>query len=155
MFGELAPGLRAIGGVTFIDGKQVATPGGVNDGKTAIGVPATSVSMGLDYEIPRVSGLAVNGRVIYTSSQYVTANNVQQIPEWTRLDLGARYTFMWDKTRMTARFNVENVAGQSYWATASNGVLSLGAPRTYLASLTVDLTPAPVPGQVQRPTWVK
>lgn len=155
MFGELSPGLRAIGGVTFIDGKQVATLGGVNDGKTAIGVPATSVSMGLDYEIPGAPGLAVNGRVIYTSPQYVTANNVQQIPDWTRLDLGARYTFMWDKTRMTARFNVENVTGQAYWATASNGVLSLGAPRTYLASLTVDLTPAPVPGQVQRPMWVK
>lgn len=155
LFGELSPGLRAIGGVTLIDAKQVATAGRVNDGKTAVGVPATSVSMGLDYDIPNVPGVTVNGRVIYTSSQYVTADNKQQIPDWTRLDLGARYTFMWDKTRMTARFNVENVTGQAYWASASNGLLSLGAPRTYLASLTVDLTPAPNPGQAQRPMWVR
>jgi iron complex outermembrane receptor protein len=155
MFGELFPGFRAIGGITLIDGKQVATIGHLTDGKTAIGVPATSVSMGLDYEIPSMPGVAVNGRVIYTSSQYVTADDTLQIPDWTRLDLGARYTFMSDKTRMTARFNVENVTGQAYWSSSANGLLSLGAPRTYLASLTVDLTPAPVPGQAQRPMRVK
>jgi iron complex outermembrane recepter protein len=155
MFGELSPGLRALGGITYIDAKQIATEGHLTDGKTAIGVPATSISMGVDYDIPGVSGLAVNGRVIYTSPQFVTADNSLEIPDWTRLDLGARYSFMWEQTRMTARFNVENVTGEAYWSSASNGFLIFGAPRTYLASLTVDLTPAPSPGQLSRPMWVK
>jgi outer membrane receptor protein involved in Fe transport len=65
--------------------------------------------------------------------------------------LGARYAFMWDKTRLIARFNVENVTDEAYWATAARGFLSRGAGRVYLASLTVDLTPTPLLGQPVMP----
>lgn len=153
LFGELMPGVRAIGGATFIDGRQERTVGGLNNGKKAVGVPDFMLNLGLDIDVPWVTGLAVNGRVIYTSSQYLTTNNFQQIPEWTRLDLGARYSFMWDTTRMTARFNVENVTDEAYWATAIRGFLSRGAGRTYLVSLTADLTPTPDP--IARPTFYK
>lgn len=155
LFGEIIPGLRALGGLTLIDGKLLRTAaGGLNDGKTAVGVPDTSFVLGLDADVPGVSGLALNGRVIYASSQFLTANNVLKIPDWTRFDLGARYAFMWDKTRMTARFNVENVADNAYWATATRGFLSRGAPRTFLVSLTADLTPTAI-APALRPLWVK
>ncbi len=142
IFGELKPGLRALGGVTLLDGKLEKTAGGINDGKTAFGAPDVSLTFGLDADVPYVPGFALNGRVIYTSSQFVTADNTKQIPEWTRLDLGARYAFMFDRTPMVARFNIENVMGDDYWASSARGFLSRGAPRTFLFSLTADLNPA-------------
>ena len=143
VFGELQPGLRALGGVTLLDGKLENTAGGINNGKTAVGAPDVSLTFGVDADIPWVPGFALNGRVIYTSAQFVTADNTKQIPEWTRFDLGARYAFLFDRTPMVARFNVENVAGDDYWASSARGFLSRGAPRTFLFSLTADLNPVP------------
>jgi iron complex outermembrane receptor protein len=84
----------------------------------------------------------VGGRVIYTSSQFINAANTQSIPEWTRLDLGARYTFAapWNNKPVTVRFAVENVLNNAYWnqSYTADGVLSVGAPRTYLASTTFN-----------------
>ena len=77
--------------------------------------------------------------VIYTSAQYVDLANSQKIPEWTRLDLGARYRFEAGERFWTARFNVENGTGLDYWAAANPGSLVLGTPRTYRLSLSVDL----------------
>ena len=141
VFGEVQPGIRALGGVTWLQGKQERTAGGVNDGKTAVGTPDISLNFGLDADVPFIPGFAVNGRVIYTSSQFLTADNTKQIPEWTRFDIGARYAFMFDRTPMVARFNIENVAGDAYWASSARGFLSRGAPRTFLFSLTADLNP--------------
>ena len=38
-FGEVAPGLRLLGGVSLIDGVQTKTAGGLFDGRSAVGVP--------------------------------------------------------------------------------------------------------------------
>ena len=84
----------------------------------------------------------MSGRVIYTSDQFINAANTQSIPDWTRLDLGARYTFAapWNGKPVTVRFAVENVLNNAYWnqSYTADGVLSVGAPRTYLASTTFN-----------------
>jgi iron complex outermembrane receptor protein len=78
--------------------------------------------------------------MIYTSGVYINAANTLSIPDWTRFDVGARYTFdsPWNGKPITIRFAVENVANEIYYAGSysSYGVLSLGAPRTYLVSST-------------------
>jgi iron complex outermembrane receptor protein len=53
VFGEITPDIRVLGGVTLIDGRQVATPtvAGVNtDGKVAIGVPAVTANIGVEWD---------------------------------------------------------------------------------------------------------
>ncbi len=87
-FGEVAPGLRVLGGAAYIDGRLTKTQGGINDGHYAVGVPTTTVNIGGEYDIP-YSSLTVTGRVIYTSYQFVDQANTQSIPDWTRVDLGA------------------------------------------------------------------
>ena len=81
---------------------------------------------------------------VYTASQYIdTAWPRRSLPERTRFDLGARCIF--DDVRsptskpIAIRFNVENLFDLNYWA-ASNASfgLSMGAPRTFLLSLTAD-----------------
>jgi len=140
VFGELAPDLRLLGGVTLLDGRQTRTQGGLNDGKWALGVAQVNVNLGLEWDTPFVPGFTLTGRVIHTGEQYLDAGNTQILPSWTRIDLGARYTFLspWNGKPIIVRANVENVANASYWASAYSGVLTVGAPRTYLLSTTFN-----------------
>jgi len=138
--GELTPGIRVLGGMSYIDGRQIATAGGANNGKKALGVPEVQLNLGAEWDTPFLPGFTLNGRVIYTGGQFVNATNTVSIPDWTRLDVGARYTFAapWNGNPMVVRFNVENLLNKSYWASVNTGALGLGAPRTFLLSTTMN-----------------
>ncbi len=140
VFGEVTPAIRVLGGAALIDGVQERTQGGINDGKKAVGVPVVTANIGAEWDTPFVRGLTVTGRVIYTGAQYVNVTNTLTIPDWTRVDLGARYTFIspWNGKPIIVRGMVENVANQAYWASAFSGVITLAAPRTYLVSTTFN-----------------
>lgn len=140
VFGELMPYVRVLGGVSLLDGTLTKTAVAANVGNTPIGVPNVQANIGAEWDLPWVTGLTVNGAVIYTGRQFVDAANKQPIPDWTRLDLGARYTTAINGKKTVFRANVQNVTGESYWSSvASFGTFFLGAPRTYLLSMTVDM----------------
>ena len=136
--GEPLDGLRILGGVAFIDAVMTKTEGGTLDGKKAIGVPDYRISLGAQIDIPRVPGLMASGRIIHTASQYANAANTQELPGWTRLDLGLAYSFERPQgDPVVVRLGVENVLDTDYWASASDGQvtgISRGAPRTFLLS---------------------
>jgi iron complex outermembrane receptor protein len=148
VFGEVTPEVRLLGGVALINGKVVAAATSAGavitslNGKTAVGVPAVSANIGGEWDTPFIRGLTFTGRVIYTSDQYADDANLMLLPAWTRVDLGARYTFLspWNGKPIVIRANVENVGNAAYWnayRTVSSAV-SLGAPRTYLVSTTFN-----------------
>lgn len=66
--------------------------------------------------------------------------NTQKIPEWARLDAGARYTARFYDTNVTFRANVNNLLDRNYWAGSYfvDGIVILSSPRTVLVSATVD-----------------
>jgi iron complex outermembrane receptor protein len=134
MAGEPMEGLRLLGGVTFIDSKVTGTLNGDNDGNRAIGVPEFTMNIGGELDIPQVDGLTLTTRVIYTGEQYYDAANTQELPDWVRWDLGARYALEAYGTPITIRADVQNVLGEEYWSSSTGGYLSLGAPRTFLVS---------------------
>ncbi|MDU0958099.1 MAG: TonB-dependent receptor, partial [Bradyrhizobium sp.] len=140
IFGEITPEFRVLGGVTYIHAVQEKTTNGTYDGKRAIGVPQLAVNLGAEWDTPFVRDLTLTGRVIYTSAQYVNQANTLSLPDWTRVDLGARYTFTspWNGKPIVVRASVENVFNKAYWASAYSGVITLGAPRTYLVSTTFN-----------------
>lgn len=139
VFGEPAPGLRLLGGISLIDGRLTRTQNGAFDGRTAIGVPDAQVNLYAEYDLPWITpGLTATGRVVYTSAQYYDQANSQKIPDWATLDLGLRYATILRDRPVTFRANVVNVTGNNYWATTGRGILSQGAPRTYLLSASVD-----------------
>jgi iron complex outermembrane receptor protein len=140
VFGEVTPEVRLLGGVAFIDGRQTRTQGGLNDGKKALGVPEVQINLGAEWDTPFVRGLTFGGRVVYTAEQFVNPGNTQVLPDWTRFDLSARYTFLspWNGKPIVIRAAVENVANSSYWASAYSGVVTVAAPRTYLVSTTFN-----------------
>jgi iron complex outermembrane receptor protein len=140
VYGELMPDVRVLGGVSLLDGTLTKTAVAANVGNTPIGVPNVQANIGAEWDLPWMSGLTLNGAVIYTGRQFVDAANKQPIPDWTRLDLGARYTTAINGRKTIFRANVQNVTGENYWSSvASFGTFFLGAPRTYLLSMTVDM----------------
>ncbi len=140
VFGEVEPGLRMLGGVTFMEGIQTKTLNGATNGKEAVGVPDVQVNLGGEWDTPFIPNFTLTGRVIYTAAQVANAANTQSIPEWTRVDLGARYVYYRPNGKpITFRASVENVFDESYWSAVSTSYgLARGAPRTYLVSATHD-----------------
>lgn len=142
VYGEPLRGLRVLGGVTLLDAKQVSTVNGATDGNRAIGVPRTMANAGLEWDVPGTNGLTLTGQAVYTSTQYADAANTQQLPAWTRFDLGARYITEISGRLVTVRANVINVADKNYWASAGGypgaGYLVLGAPRTFMLSASAE-----------------
>ncbi|OZI58841.1 TonB-dependent receptor [Bordetella genomosp. 1] len=136
--GELARGVRLLGGVAYTNGRLTRTEGGVNDGNHAPAVPRYQFNAAAEWDTPFVDGLTLSVRMLRTTQQYVDAANTQTIPGWTRWDLGARYAFKANGTPMVLRATVENVFNKNYWQSAAREGLSMGAPLTVLLSLSAD-----------------
>jgi iron complex outermembrane receptor protein len=76
--------------------------------------------------------------VIHTEDQFVDAANQQSIPDWTRVDLGARHQTTIAETPVIFRLDVRNLLADDYWSSAARGSLSRGVPRTLLLSTTAS-----------------
>ncbi|WP_082621876.1 TonB-dependent receptor [Bordetella sp. N] len=136
-YGELMDGLRFMASGTFYDATLKKTAGGVNEGNDANGVPNHTYNLGLDWDVPGVTGLSLNGRMIYTSSMYFNASNTLKMPSWTRYDLGARYRTRVMGKDVVFRATVENLFNKTYWLT-SGTYATVAAPRTVLLSAQFD-----------------
>lgn len=142
VFGEPLSGVRVLGGVTYIDAELTRVTGGLTEGNAPIGVPEVQMSMNLEWDLPMVPGLTLDGRVVYTDEAYTDAANAFSIPSWTRFDLGARYTTRIADRAVEVRGRMENLTNRSYWASAGGfpgaNYLVLGMPRSFLMSASVD-----------------
>ncbi len=137
VFGEPIQGLRLMAGGTRMSSELSGTQGGVNDGNHAIGVPTFQLNASVDWDVPGVEGLALNGRMLRTGGQYADQANNLSLPSWNRFDAGARYSFTAYKD-LTLRVNVENITDKNYWASANGGYLTQGEPRLVKFSGTID-----------------
>jgi len=142
VFGEPLKGFRLLGGVMYIDSELTHTTNGTFDGNRAPATPKYNVNLGTEWDVPRVQGLTLTGRGIYSSSQYLDQANSKEIDAWERFDVGARYAFKFDDKAITLRANIENVLDKRYWSSAgasddSEPGLTLATPRTYILSATI------------------
>ncbi|QJI39100.1 TonB-dependent receptor [Pseudomonas sp. ADAK13] len=138
VFGEPIAGLRLLGGATIIHTEVHGTQNGANDGNRAIGVPTFQLNAGVDWDVPGLQGVTVNGRMLRTGGQYADAANTLSLPTWNRFDVGARYTFKVDQRDVTLGATVENVANTKYWESALGGYLTQGDPRVAKLSASID-----------------
>jgi len=142
VFGTPMRGVRLLGGLTLLDTEQVTTAGGLNQGKDVIGTPKTQLNLGGEWDVSNVAGLNLNARVVYTGTQYADGANTQELPSWTRLDLGVNYAMRIAEHDVTWRARVDNVTDKNYWASAGGypgaGYLVQAAPRTFVVSGTVN-----------------
>ncbi|NVN24220.1 TonB-dependent siderophore receptor [Asaia siamensis] len=136
--GEIMKGLRFNGGTSIIDASQRRTSGGLYDGNRSIGVPGYTINGNLEYDLPFIRGATLTGRVIQTGHQYADNLNKLRVPNWTRFDVGARYSFVVEHKAITTRLGVDNLANTRYWESAFGGYLLQGLPRTFKFSVTAD-----------------
>lgn len=137
-FGELAPGVRLLGGVTYIQPKMTRTASADTEGNSAVGVPRWMANIGMEWDPSFAPGVTLSARALSTSWQYQNLENTRRIPGWTRWDLGVRYATRAFDHPVTLRATVNNVFGKDYWSSASEGYLRLGSPRSVMLSASVD-----------------
>ncbi|MCG6341947.1 TonB-dependent siderophore receptor [Vibrio fluvialis] len=141
-FGEPIESVKVLGGVTLIDAEIVKSATTASEGKQAIGVPKVQANVNIEWATPFVEGLTLEGRTLYTGSQYASADNSLELPSWTRFDLGARYGMKLGDNALTLRARVDNVTDTSSWASAGgypgSNYLVQGAPRTFVLSASYD-----------------
>ncbi|MBL8265618.1 TonB-dependent receptor [Steroidobacter sp.] len=137
IFGEPQPGVRLLGGVMLLDAELTKTEDPANAGRRPDGVSKVNVTLGGDWSLSFLPGLAISARGTYASPFYMSGSaywgNVEA-PSWTRFDLGASYAFDANQHPVTMRLNIENVFDEAYW---SSQYFYRGNPRTVVASATV------------------
>lgn len=129
------------GNLAYIDAEYTKGMNGrVNlSGYTVEGQPEFTAGLGIDYKPPFVDGLSLNARGTYVDSQYLTNTNTLELPDYTLLDVGAKYTVHLGGVDTTFRANVDNVTNEKYWAGVfGSGFTTLGAGRTYKLGVTFD-----------------
>ncbi|CAL1690881.1 Ferrichrome receptor FcuA [Brevundimonas subvibrioides] len=141
-FGEPRDGLRVLGGWTLLDAELTETAGGALDGRAPIGAPEIQGNVNVEWDVPQLAGLTLEGRLVYTGEQEVNATNTVQLDSWTRLDAGVRYAFEASGRPLTVRARVENLADEDQWVAVGGfpgaNYLTLGAPRTLSLSISAE-----------------
>jgi iron complex outermembrane receptor protein len=142
VYGEPIDGLRLIGGATWLDAEIKRSLTAANEGKSAIGVPDVQTNLNVEWDVPGLSGLTLEGRVVHTSAQAANAANTLELDAWTRFDAGVRYAFEAGGRPLTVRARVENVADEDQWVAVGgypgSNYLTLGAPRTLSLSISAE-----------------
>ncbi|WOI52596.1 TonB-dependent siderophore receptor [Parvularcula sp. LCG005] len=142
-YGEPVTDLQLIGGFTWLDAELETTDGGLNEGNRPIGVPEFQANLSAQYAVASVPGLSLDSRIMYTGEQYTNTANSVAIDSWTRLDIGAAYSWTVSENELTLRARAENVLNKNYWSSTGGfpgaNYLVQGDPRTYLISLSVGL----------------
>ena len=146
--GEILPGLTAYGGLTLLDARLEHTPLASTNDQRYVGAPKVKGNILLEYQIPRVTGLVGTFDYAFAGTRAGNDTNSFTVSGYNVFDLGARYGTKAFDTAVTLRLAVDNVTGKRYWSTISPSNLTgtntgsllahLGAPRTVLASLSID-----------------
>lgn len=142
VYGEPVTGLRLLGGVTLLDAEVTRALDATLQDKAPIGVPEVQGNVNVEWDVPAVAGLTLEGRAVYTGEQQVNGLNTVTLDAWTRFDAGVRYEFEAGERPLTIRARVENLADEDQWVAVGGypgaNYLTLGAPRTFRVSISTD-----------------
>ena len=141
-FGEPRDDLRVLGGWTWLDAELTRTADPLLEGARPIGTPEVQGNVNVEWDVPQLAGLTLEGRVVYTGEQAVNVPNTVELSSWTRFDAGVRYSADIAGRPVTLRARVENLADEDQWVAVGGypgaNYLTLGAPRTLRLSLSTD-----------------
>lgn len=142
VYGEPIEHVRLIGGVTWLNAELTQTQDGVNEGKDPIGVPDTQANVNVEWDLPGLEGLTLEGRALYTSKQFADLANTLEVDSWTRFDIGARWASEIGGRPFAIRARIANVTNENDWVSVGGypgaNYLVLSDPRTYVLSASFD-----------------
>ena len=127
--------------VTALNSQQSDTGEASLDGKRVPNVPALKSAVHLDYRVPQMAGLSVNGSWEYSGKKAFEFNNNTFVPSYHVANLGAAYVMRLAGRQTVLRATVNNVFDKFYWRDVtpeSDGYLFPGASRTLKVSAQFD-----------------
>ncbi|MDP3844670.1 MAG: TonB-dependent siderophore receptor [Oxalobacteraceae bacterium] len=128
--GEVTKQLALVASTVFMNAKLLNAANTATFGKVPENTPERTASLFAEYRLQDVPGLALSGGLYYVGKRAVNDSNQAFIDSYTTLSLGARYTTLVAGKRSTFQAVIDNATDKNYWATAGNGLLGVGAPRT-------------------------
>ncbi|OUY07391.1 TonB-dependent receptor [Acinetobacter populi] len=135
--GNLTDDLSVLGSLAYIDAEY--TKHATLEGNTVLGIPDFTAGLTLTYDLPFVEGLSVNTHATYVAEQYLDQTNTIKLPDYTVVDLGAKYETKLGGVGTILRLGVDNVANKKYWAGVfGNNYATIGEGRTYTAGVTFN-----------------
>lgn len=127
--------------VTALHSQQSNTGEASLDGKRVPNVPSLKSAVHLDYRVPQVAGLSVNGSWEYAGKKAFEFSNNTFVPAYHVASLGAAYAMRIAGKQAVLRATVNNVFDKFYWRDVtpeSDGYLFPGASRTVKVSAQFD-----------------
>lgn len=85
------------------------------NGHAPVNIPENAVRLNVAYQLPVLSGLSANARIMHEGKRAIVSDNSLMLPAWTRGDVGLAYASKWFGKKTTLSFAVENVTDNSYW----------------------------------------
>jgi len=146
--GDINAQLSVLGGVTYVDAKLRDTGVAATDDKWVVGVPKYKSDISLDYHPDFAPGFALTGTLHMEGRRAATNTNNSFAASYATLDFGARYAMHVATHFVTLRAQVINATDKHYYSSVADGNIVgspgantayFGAPRTYLASLEIDI----------------
>ncbi|WP_400770608.1 TonB-dependent siderophore receptor [Methylosinus sporium] len=138
--GQVTPELKIIGSYANIDSKVISDTTSGKVGNHWYGVPRNSGSLWAVYEpqFEPLRGFAFGAGFFARDAVWVDKNNTFMLPGYTTVDLMSRYSFEYEKKKVTFQFNVANLTDRTYWVTPGYVNLNPGAPRTFKGSMKIE-----------------
>jgi iron complex outermembrane recepter protein len=139
--GEIGNNVSALVSLLLLDAKinSVGTANAGELGKVPENTPRQTLSIFGEYRVPGVSGLSLNAGAFYVGKRAVNNLNQAFVGSYTTVSLGTRYVTQLSGKTVTLQANLDNATDRNYWATAGNGLLGTGAPRTLRLAAKVEL----------------
>lgn len=146
--GAISSQVSILGGITYVDAKLVDTGVAATNDKLVVGVPRVKTDISIDYHPDFARGFALTGTLHGESRRAATNTNNSFAPAYATLDLGARYSTRLSSHFVTLRLQVINAFDKYYYSSVADGNIVgspgantayFGAPRTYLASVELDM----------------
>lgn len=138
--GQVNRELRLVAGAAYLHARIDETDNPILVGRKPRGVPSWQANLYADYALGRwAPGLSVNGGVYASGKKAVDERNLWMASGYLRFDAGLKYVYgAAGGQRVVLRLTVNNLADKRYLSSTTWGSLQFGAPRTVLASASLD-----------------
>lgn len=141
--GKLSEHLNADASLALIRARAEDTGTPTYEGHQVANVPQLRASLQLDYNLPALPQLSLQGGWRYASSNPATANGSVRANAYHVFDAGLRWQGHWRDRELTMQLGIDNLFNRNYWRDAGSSegdsYLFPGAPRLARLSLRVGL----------------
>ena len=121
--------------------KQDGTGQASIDGKRVTDVPTFKSTAWMEYSVPQIAGLKLNGTWQYAGKKAFDVENTVMVPGYHVFGFGAAYAAKVMGTQAILRASLDNAFNKFYWRDVTpqlGGYLLPGAPRTFRVSAQFD-----------------